>query len=117
MIGVDLGVGPKWQVKRCARSGQKRRFLEGLEDLRGDLARGAVDATTGDVAAPRLNTLSRVVKPGEVLAIEPALAHEGDLILDTRLVLGRADASRVDEHAACLDVVDEGVGECGAERV
>jgi hypothetical protein len=61
--------------------------------------------------------MARIVETGEMLAVEPALAYECDLILDSRFVLRRTNACGINEHTTRLQVVDEGVDERGAEQV
>ncbi len=71
----------------------------------------------GDLARPALGARAGIVERRERLAVEPALADVGYLILDARLVLGRANAGRIYEQATSLHVVEEGVDEPGVERV
>ncbi len=51
----------------------------------------------------------RVIEIDEFLAVEPALANVGNLILDARLVFRRVHARGVDEDPARLGVVEERV--------
>ncbi len=118
VIGVDLRlVDPQREVEGRVGRWLHRRLLDCLEDVPRHLPRGAVDARAGDRAAPVLGALAGGVERRERLAVEPALADVGYLILDARLVLGRANAGRIYEQPTSLHVVEERVDEPGVERV
>ena len=67
--------------------------------------------------APRLGALLGVGEPEEDLALEEGLPHEGHGPFDARLVLGRANTTRVRGEIAGLRVLEEGLVEAWVQRV
>jgi len=64
-------------------------FSTDSNNLARHLARGTVDAGTGDVAAPVLGVRACVVEAGERLAVEPVFRARRVLVFDAGLVFGR----------------------------
>ena len=105
VIGVDGHVFPQRHVVGHAVVRQQLRPLFILEHDPGQLARGAVDALPGDVAAPHLGSLAAVGEVDEGRALPPALACVPNTVFHMRLILGRPHASWVQDQTARLAVL------------
>jgi hypothetical protein len=117
MVGVDPRLAPQRHVEGRRRRREHVRSLVALEDLPRHLTSRAVRTRPRDLARPALGVAPRVLERREGLAVEAALAHVRDLILDAALVLRRAHPRRVDEDLASLRVVEERGHDRRRERV
>ncbi len=105
MIGMHLRFGKRRHVEGCSRRCEHRGFLDEQILVAWHLARRAVDARAGDVAAPRRRAPSPICERLACgLARKPTVARVRDVALDLRLVARLLHARRVDEDAACLRV-------------
>src|SRR5690606_39752711 len=107
VVGVYLGIGPERHVERLGGRRKQGRLLDRLEHVAWDLASRAVDTAPGDLGAPLGRASAGIVQVPKLLAREPALPNEGDLVFHPWLVLGFTDPCWVDEDAALLSVIEK----------
>ncbi len=107
MIGMDGGLRPRRAIKGRGRERQERRLLHRLEHDARDLARGAVHAGAGDVAAPADGARLHLGQVAEGLAAEEILAAVGNPALHFRFSRRVADDGGVDDEAPVLRVLEK----------
>jgi hypothetical protein len=107
MIGMHRGLRPRGAVEGLGGQGQERGLLHRLEHEPRDLARGAVHARAGDVAAPGDRAGLHLGQVAEGLAPEEVLAAVGNPALHLRLAGGVTDDGGIDDEATILRVLQE----------
>jgi hypothetical protein len=107
VIGMHRGLRPRGAIKRLGGQRQEGRLLHGLEHHAGDLARSAVHARTGDVAAPPDGARLDLGQVPEGLPAEEVLAAIRNAALHFRFPRRVADDGGVDDEAAILRVLQE----------
>ena len=117
VVLVHLGLAPVGDLVGLAIPGNQSIPLLILEDHQGLSPRGAVDAQTGDVAAPVPGLLPDIGQVFELAALEKALSGVGHASLHLGLVLGMTGPGRVGDEAPVLGVFQEAPGEDGMQRV
>ena len=117
VIGVDLGAAPVGDLIGLAVPGSQGLALLVQEDLQGLAAGGAVDAQSGDVAAPALGLISDICQVPEPAALEEALPCVLDAALHHGLVFGMAHPGRIGDEAPILGVFQEAPGQAGMQGV
>ena len=108
-VPVDLGIGPPRHVEGCAGPGQEQRELFGTEGLDGPALGGAVDAHAGGGRAPGLGAHPAVGQVDEGLSGEEVVLHVVHDAFDAWLVGRGGHPGGVDDEAAGLGVLHEGV--------
>ena len=110
-VAMDLRIGPLRRVEGCAGPGQEQRELLGAERLEGPALGGAVDAHAGGGATPGLGAHPAVGQVDEGLSGEEVVLHVVDDAFDPWLVGRGGHPGGVDDEAARLGVLHEGVVE------
>ena len=117
VIGVNLGGAPVGDLVGLAVPGSKGLALLVQEDLQGLTAGGAVDAQSGDVAAPADCFRTEMGQVPELAALEEPLPDVLYAPLHLGLVLWMTHPGRIDDEAPVLRVLQEATGEDGMQRV
>ena len=103
MVLVDLGKAPVGDLIGLAVPGRQGLALLVQEDLQGLGAGGAVDAHSGDVAAPALGLISGIGQILELAALEEPFPGVLDPPLDYGLVFRVTHPGGISEVAACWE--------------